>query len=279
MTILTRAAHRFPAYFDRLIESFHAGHSGRHAHLGYWHPAPETETSAIGFEEAQAALNEHLIAMTVPRSGSRILDVACGFGGLIQQLDHVVSGTELHGINLDDRQLNICQQLRSNHGNVLRWQEADACDLPFADAMFDLIFCVEAIFHFQSREQFLSEAKRILRPGGRLLLTDFTLKESSALPAFCMEAVLTDGYGPWPDPWCRRGNVFQLLNAQGWQNIVCEDLTAETLPTYRHILPRGMDSARDPGDPATRSALMLQWLQQNGHLTYDCIAAHTGASL
>jgi len=50
------------------------------------------------------------------------------------------------------------------HGNCLRWELADACRLPFPDASFNHVLCVEAMFHFASRRTFFAEAARVLSP-------------------------------------------------------------------------------------------------------------------
>jgi SAM-dependent methyltransferase len=42
-------------------------------------------------------------------------------------------------------------------------------DLPWAAGSFDRVFCVHALHHFQNKERFLSEARRVLRPGGRMM--------------------------------------------------------------------------------------------------------------
>ncbi len=281
MNASTTAANQPPAYFDRMIDAFHAGHTGRHAHLGHWDVGDDGFTGSLvtDFAAAQRRLNSELIGMANPTNESRVLDVACGFGGLVQQLDDTLTDCELHGVNIDDRQLDICQQLRSNNGNTLRWQAADACDLPFSDAMFDTVFCIEAMFHFQSRQQFLAEAKRVLKTGGMLAVTDFALTAPAAAPAFCLEAVLADGYGPWPDPWCRDGSALELiegLNGGAWLNVRHIDATVNTYPSYEHVVSERCSIDIDPGDPAVRSSLLLQWLHVNGHLRYDYIAATAG---
>ena len=50
-----------------------------------------------------------------------------------------------------------------------RLVRARAEDLPWRDATFDRIFCVNALHHFSDRDRFFAEARRILRPGGGLL--------------------------------------------------------------------------------------------------------------
>jgi len=277
---LTESA-TLPVYFDRMIDAFHRGAMGRHAHLGHW-DLPLTEGSLQSteaetpLEAAQRRLNDQMIRRAELRDGARVLDVACGFGGLIQQIDAHYTDVDLTGVNIDFRQLEICHRLQSTSGNAMRWQEADACDLPFGDATFDTVFCIEAMFHFSSRSEFLTEARRVLKPGGTLVVTDFAMKTAAIEPKFCVEAILVDGYGPWPDVWCRQGTAFDLLQQGDWSNVHRDDATANTSPSYDFIVPVHCREDRDPGDAATRSALMLRWLHRNGALNYVYLSATAG---
>jgi len=46
------------------------------------------------------------------------------------------------------------------------------CRLPFPDASFNHVLCVEAMFHFASRRTFFAEAARVLKPGGAMVASD-----------------------------------------------------------------------------------------------------------
>ncbi len=81
---------------------------------------------------------------------------------------------DLTGLNIDARQLAAAEaQTKPANGNKIGWVEADACRLPFEDNSFDRVLAVECIFHFPSREKFLAEAARVLKPGGYLAVSDF----------------------------------------------------------------------------------------------------------
>ncbi len=266
---------RRPAYFSRLIDAYDAGLTGRHAHLGYWdEPEQVTQVSGEDFETAQNRMNLQLLGMISLSEADSILDVGCGFGGLLRQIDTLVQAVFLTGLNIDRRQLEICQQINSVNGNVFRWCESDACRLPFSGPSFDVVFCVEAVFHFLSRRVFLQEAARVLKPGGRLLLTDFSLAPPAGTPHFLPEALLADGFGPWPDPFCREGTTHELLKScNSWQDVDCRDLTLQTAPTWLHVLPHNCSEDNAPTDPGVRSALTLAWLQRCGGLRYECLVA------
>ena len=107
-------------------------------------------------------IGEALLDLAQRLNASRILEVGCGTCHWLAQM-HRVSG-ELHGLDLSTGMLNQAQERRTG----LRLINGYANRLPFASGMFDLVFCVNAIHHFQDSRGFISEAARVLRWGGAL---------------------------------------------------------------------------------------------------------------
>jgi SAM-dependent methyltransferase len=253
-----------PPYFDGLIAGFRRGAVGRHVHLGHWdRPASDAPGE---FERAQARLDDIVAGMADARSGDAVLDVACGFGGTLEGLNRRLERAELTGINIDARQLELCRGIAPRRGNTLRWQEADACRLPFADAAFDRVLCIEAMFHFASRRAFFGEAARVLRAGGRMVASDIVIdpRARALAEAPALEAAIRAAYGPWPDFWSADADHAALASGAGLRLAEQADATAATLPSHRFTAP----SHGPASDPAGRAALALKWLHENGHLRY-----------
>jgi len=95
----------------------------------------------------------------------RVLEVGCGTGRWLAELQLVAR--QVYGIDLS---LGMLQQARQRPQS-LSLICGHASHLPFPDAGFDLIFCVNAFHHFPQPRVFISEARRLLRPGGALAIT------------------------------------------------------------------------------------------------------------
>src|SRR5690349_5084989 len=127
-----------PPYFDALIEAYRRGATQRPVHLGYWPGRDDGD-----FARAQARLDEVMIESADIRDGQSILDIGCGFGGTLARINDHHHDMRLAGVNIDDRQLAICRAIVPRAGNALALHLADATALPFADATFDRVFCIE----------------------------------------------------------------------------------------------------------------------------------------
>lgn len=263
---------RLPPYFGALIAAFRAGRAGRHAHLGWWdQPPPAGWWRTPGaFTQAQARLDQQLLALAGLDDGQCVLDVGCGLGATLAAVDAHHRGMRLLGLNVDARQLALCAGLVPRPGNQLAWLQADALALPLAAGRVDRLLCVEAMFHFGSRRRFLHEAARVLAPGGRLVASDIVLRGSDDARADAALAALLDtGFGPWPDPWCREGELGALAAEAGLHRLAGREAAANTLPSHEVTAPPlPAPGAALPRDPGAQAAAALATLHRAGRLSY-----------
>lgn len=102
--------------------------------------------------------------------GGRALDFGCGAGGLTLRIAEVCKETV--GIDVEQDQIDFAL----SQAKRLAIQDAQfICyagpRLPFEDGSFDVIFCIDVIEHLPTPGRFVAEFRRILRPGGQLLLS------------------------------------------------------------------------------------------------------------
>jgi ubiquinone/menaquinone biosynthesis C-methylase UbiE len=107
-------------------------------------------------------IGQALLGLAQRLNASRILEVGCGTCHWLAQMHRLSS--ELYGLDLSPAMLNQAQRRRAGIGLVNGY----ARQLPFESDTFDLVFCVNAIHHFQDPRGFVSEAARVLRRGGAL---------------------------------------------------------------------------------------------------------------
>ena len=102
---------------------------------------------------------------------STVLDVACGSGGPALQLVRE-TGSTVVGVDVHADAIELARSTARTEPRV-SFVQADATEpLPFADASFDAIACIDAIHHFPDRATVLADWRRVLRPGGLVLYTD-----------------------------------------------------------------------------------------------------------
>lgn len=154
-----------------LIREYY-GYSG-FLNAGYWYPDTKNQVVAC------YNLVDRLLDF-IPTKQERILDVACGNGATTKRIQSHYPVSSVTGINISPRQLQRCQ----NHCSGSQFILMDATCLSFPENSFDVIICIEAAFHFNTRQRFIAEARRILKPGGYLLLADIIYGPSSGQESF-----------------------------------------------------------------------------------------------
>ncbi len=114
-----------------------------------------------------------LIKLGKIKKGMKVLDAGCGVGGASIYLAHK-TGANLFGISLVPEQIKQAKQNAAKRkvADNTTFLVMDFTKTSFPNNYFDVIFGIESICHAYPKEAFLIEAKRILKPGGKLIIAD-----------------------------------------------------------------------------------------------------------
>ena len=225
-------------YFDMILSRLEAGDPEfqeafhRHVHFGAWEHPEHAYDNIPDSIRAMDRLCQYLLTVADIHSGQRVLDVGCGFGGTLATLNEQFDSLELTGLNIDARQLEVARdRLVARPSNSLRLVEGDACQMPFEGDSFDRILAVECIFHFPSRRAFFEHARRVLRSGGNLTLSDFLLPDGSPP-------------GNFDDPSNPLWGSYTAIDLPGYRALAAEvglelthaqDISRNVRPTYHYF--------------------------------------------
>jgi|688.fasta_scaffold32913_5 cyclopropane fatty-acyl-phospholipid synthase-like methyltransferase len=199
-------------------------------HYGYW-----DQTTPYNQHQALLNKNQILYEKAGIKATDKVLDAGCGIGGstIWMAKNH---GNTVTGITISAQQAQYAAQHAQRHGvsELVNFEVADFCATPFADESFDVVWALESSCHALNKGDFLREAFRVLRKGGRLVVCDgFVLQRQFDERQW--QAVVTCLNG-WAVPnLCGRDEFFGLLQQQGFNNAECHDITAQTLPSADYM--------------------------------------------
>lgn len=137
-------------------------------------PASNPQAYTMGYSEEFLQLLDrrnaansasHLLQHLQP--GMRLLDLGCGPGTITVGLAEAVSPGEVHGIDMEESQIELAQTAvaAENHLNVT-FHAGNALELPFEDGFFDVVHAHAVLMHIPDTAGVLAEAMRVLKPGG-----------------------------------------------------------------------------------------------------------------
>jgi SAM-dependent methyltransferase len=132
----------------------------------------------------------------------RILETAAGTGAVTQALHAVLPEAQIVATDLNPPMLEMAAGRVPS--DKVRFQQADAQELPFVDASFDLVVCQFGAMFFPDRVRGHSEACRVLRDGGHYLLAIWDRIESNVLTNVAQQ-VLIDSFPDDPPLFMRDG--------------------------------------------------------------------------
>jgi demethylmenaquinone methyltransferase/2-methoxy-6-polyprenyl-1,4-benzoquinol methylase len=131
--------------------------------------------------------------------GDRALDVCCGTGDLALALARRCGPTgEVVGCDFSEPMLELARRKAAREGAAVRFEWADALELPYEDESFDAVAVGFGVRNLADLERGVAELTRVLRPRGRLVILEITQPRRPPLSVF---------YSLWFDravPWLGR---------------------------------------------------------------------------
>ncbi|HJT32825.1 MAG TPA: class I SAM-dependent methyltransferase [Pirellulales bacterium] len=211
------------AHYDSL-DRFYREIWGEHVHHGLWltgrESVPEATRRLIGLVAEQAALGR----------GSQVCDVGCGYGGTARVLANE-SAAIVTGLTISENQYAYAQRLTSGADNP-KYLLRNWADNGLPDESFDAVIAIESTEHMVDKPQFFAEARRVLRPGGRLVVCAWLARPSPSwaeirflLEPICRETRLP-GMGSADE-------YRQMIVDAGLEPIAFQDLSRKVKKTWR----------------------------------------------
>ena len=177
---------------------------------------------------ATSAVHRHgaslpvLVEYAEVRADEKALDVATGTGNTAFALAE--AGADVTGLDLSAGMLTQARRRAEEEDVSIRFVEGSAENLPFDDASFDLVTARHAPHHFRDVPRFLAEVHRVLRPGGRFVMSDGVSPNADSKAWFDRWQTLRD-----PSHWTNRTPDEWRVLAEGAGFV----WTRDTLVPYR----------------------------------------------
>ena len=176
---------------------------------------------------------------------SRILETAAGTGVVTNALAEALPDAEIMATDLNQAMLDVAAQ-RVASPNVT-FRQADALELPFGDASFDLVVCQFGVMFYPDKVKGNSEARRVLRDGGHYLLAIWDAIERNPMSDLTHRTML-EQFPDNPPMFMKRGPfsyhegdwIERDLKAAGFADIAIDTVTLTSRTTSADEAARGL---------------------------------------
>jgi sarcosine/dimethylglycine N-methyltransferase len=223
------------AYYDGAANEIYREIWGENIHMGIFDSPDESLVSAM--DRSNARMSQP-IGLTPDKL---VLDVGCGYGALARYLARTY-GCSVLATNISERELDWGRELtaKENLSDKVSFDWADFHDLPFGDNRFDVYWSQEAFLHAADKNKVLTEAFRVLKPGGRLVFSDLLVRHGT--PQEDRERIYDRVKSPdmWDAPDYR-----DALNAAGFTIAIDEDWSENVALSYGWVRARLNDRAEE----------------------------------
>lgn len=201
----------------------------RAMNYGYW------DSSVRNRKGAYSRLNEVISSKLQLTKDSHVLDAGCGMGDcsfwIVQNI-----GATVKGISIAPNQIKIAKKTAVKKGleNKTSFVTGDYTDTKYVDETFDAVFAIETICHLEDKGDFYKEMFRILKPGGRLTISEYVLTNKKLSKKDTNELKLMLEGWAIPNLWTLPRHTKSLLDV-GFTNTVSENYSDKVKQVGKYI--------------------------------------------
>ncbi|MDB9315936.1 methyltransferase domain-containing protein [Spirulina sp. CS-785/01] len=214
---------------------------GEHMHHGYYGKSGRYK---IERRQAQILLMQELLAWSGVTSAQNIVDVGCGIGGSTLYLAKQFQA-EATGITLSPVQCERAKERAkaANLSEQVTFQVANALEMPFPDASFDLVWSLESGEHMPDKGKFLQNCYRVLQPGGRFILATWCHRPTEMLPLSEAEKRhLEEIYRVYHLPYVISLSGYRAIAQNcGFQNLRVDDWSSAVAPFWDIVIESALN--------------------------------------
>jgi ubiquinone/menaquinone biosynthesis C-methylase UbiE len=146
--------------------------------------------------ETFTGIHDRMVEALAPSPGERVLDVACGTGGIALRVAR--AGADVVGVDISPDQIAKAQSAAELEGLPILFEVGDCQELAYGDAEFDVVVSAFGAIFAPDHVRTAAELIRVCRPGGRFALTSWVADE-------------------WSETHIRAGRTFQdEIDAREW---------------------------------------------------------------
>lgn len=203
-------------------------------HYGYYDKDVKTQDEAI------LRTNETLAKMADIKKDDLVLDFGCGVGGSAIWVAKNI-GSKVTGITVSNGQIAKANKYAKLNGveDKVNFLNRDFNDTKFPDKSFDVVWAIESICYALDKQKVLKEAFRILKPGGRIVVSDgFLLKEKNKMTDEEREVVDVWAHGYRVESFATPQEFKNYLEGAGFKNIKQDDYGDSIIKNFEFAMPK-----------------------------------------